>query len=842
MRAKKNWFYKLSLAAVVFGLVAISSVSMSGQTVSPQGAGVPEDWSHHHVVFSNPGTFTEAQAHGRFEQWYRTVADPRYNMQRMKRTGVSPDAVVSPGGPSTPTGPSPNPIGGPIGGRPIGGPIGRPIGRPPGRPFSPPPVESTLQRDWSASLGGAGVAPGMYPAKYSFTTSTPSCSDYVVYGVDVAGGSGSQANIVGLTNLYNGTCSPAPSVMFSYYVGGGIVQTSPVLGPSVDQVVYVESISGGSKFHVLTIGTGGNGGCPSNPCNGASATSPVLPATTYLNGSPTTNNALNNAVDYAITLNGNVSDTYSSPFYDYFNDIAYVGDDGGKLHKFHPVFGGTPAEVVSSGTNVWPAAVGSGKLSSPVYDVTSGKVWVGDASGFLYSVSPTIGSGTGGVVKSAAVGSGGTGIVDAPIVDSSAQTVYVFTGDNGSNSAIAQFTFSTFTGTPSPRATASVGTLSTTIPLYAGSFDNIYYGDSTPGNGGNLYVCGNPGGNPTLYKVAISTSSPYLTPTAGVVLASSNVRCSPVTEFYNTSGTAVDWLFAAVPANSCGAGTGLGGCVMSFNITSAAPTIGPWTPSTSYAWDAEVVDTSGRIQQCTGGNTNGTHPTGGCGIAGSMSGTTTPSWTATTTPNDGGLAPNSNIIQTGGKAISISNATITLYNSTAGSITFTCTANGGGACGNLSLTSPPGGGATPGSIANSGSGNGSPAYTPSYLTIGPIQYTFENTFTSSATLTAPQIDSNCTSCHNGTAQNIFAPITGNPVNCTFADANGSKVCYSPFPLTWTYVSASNGQTTAPEPAGAGGMIIDNVGTAGGVANIYLGTLSGTGTTNSAVKFSQAGLQ
>jgi hypothetical protein len=38
------------------------------------------------------------------------------------------------------------------------------------------------------------------------------------------------------------------------------------------------------------------------------------------------------------------------------------------------------------------------------------------------------------------------------------------------------------------------------------------------------------------------------------------------------------------------------------------------------------------------------------------------------------------------------------------------------------------------------------------------------------------------------------------------------------------------------------MIIDNAGTSAGEANIYFGTLAGTGTTNSAVKLSQAGLQ
>ena len=47
MSAKKSWFYKLSIAAAVFGLVAISSVLITGepasQTASPHHVGMVED-------------------------------------------------------------------------------------------------------------------------------------------------------------------------------------------------------------------------------------------------------------------------------------------------------------------------------------------------------------------------------------------------------------------------------------------------------------------------------------------------------------------------------------------------------------------------------------------------------------------------------------------------------------------------------------------------------------------------------------------------------------------------------------------------------------------------------
>ena len=39
----------------------------------------------------------------------------------------------------------------------------------------------------------------------------------------------------------------------------------------------------------------------------------------------------------------NYNDIYSSPFYDYADDIVYVGDDAGNLEKFTPVFYGPAA-------------------------------------------------------------------------------------------------------------------------------------------------------------------------------------------------------------------------------------------------------------------------------------------------------------------------------------------------------------------------------------------------------------------------------------------------------------------------------------------------------------------
>src|SRR5208282_358661 len=52
-----------------------------------QQRGLPDDWTHHYLVFSNPGTEQQATESGRYEQWLKIVNDPRFIMQQIKRSG-----------------------------------------------------------------------------------------------------------------------------------------------------------------------------------------------------------------------------------------------------------------------------------------------------------------------------------------------------------------------------------------------------------------------------------------------------------------------------------------------------------------------------------------------------------------------------------------------------------------------------------------------------------------------------------------------------------------------------------------------------------------------------------
>jgi hypothetical protein len=890
-----------SLCAILTPVLRLAGVMVLAALVSGpcfaqrETDGFPEDWTHHHVVFSDPGTLHDASARGSFDTWYKIVTDPRFIFQQHKR--------------------------GPLPHRGKG---------------NQAPQTDPLGRDWSAALGGAGVAPGMYPAKWQFSvTSTPSCSDYVIFPVNKAGvsGSGGQPNIVGYQNLYvnaggTGACpGTAPTVLFSYFVGTGTVQTSPVLGGSVGEVAYVESIAGGSKFHVLK--GAGTGAANSN----GTIAIPVAPGA----GGST-------ASDVFVTLNGGVSVTRSSPFYLYGQDVAFVGDDNGKLHKFTPVFNGTPAEVTTGG---WPVTVSTqtGKiLTGPVFDFATGMIFVGDSQGYLYSVSAT-----NVVTQSGQLGSG-DGIVEPPMVDSTAMSVYVFVGDNAGGTASAVYVFDISTGnitTGSTGSSVAVGTNSATVPLYGAAFDNIYFSSA---NGqqpaGNVYVCGNAGGNPTLYQIPITYSGgPHLgSVVTGPVLASSNVACSPLTEFYNTT-TSTDWMFGGVPATSCGAGTGAGGCVMSFNITSGtAPSIGPWTPSTAFASNSQIVDTSGNIEKCTGG---------GCGAAGSTSGASTPAWTVTTTTD--GTTKNATSTGTVTANSAVGGATVTI-----GTLTLTASAPTKASSKILINTAPANGatitiggtvydwhGAVGGcaaspkkcvqhvantttdatNLVNAIRGtcfNGACAADPTVTATSTIRTVTVTAITPGTGANTDALDAanvagtairingiattNITSTlgagtgtlgTNGSsippkfqywsvaaavstatlASNIAAAAAGNSANVTLSYTSGSTFtasgtgtnagaagnsvavgrtltgfAWSPTghlaggtsALIWTSQGPGNGQTTAPEATGTSAIIIDTVGTgigaSAGEANIYFGTLSGTGAANAAVKMTQAGLK
>lgn len=419
-------------------------------------------------------------------------------------------------------------------------------------------VQRDVHTDWSISLGGGGVAVSMYPAKFNFDVTAPdSCAnDFVVFPVNVAGGV-AQPNIVAFNNLYSGTtptngiCNRTASgsdtgvagtTMWSYNVtaGTGLVPTSPSLSLDGTKVVFVESGTP-AHFHVLAwkSGDGVNAGnlqdvtAPKQLTSSFSATQPAA-------GSGT-------ATDLSF---GAANDTLSSPFVDYGQDQAYVGNDAGLLFRINNVFctspgctsNGSPAPSLDATWGATGKSVCSGHLTGAVVDSATGNIFVGCADGKLYGFthagvaltnSPvTVGSGSGTT---------GGGIVDPPLVDDVNGVVYAVAGASG-------------VGGPEVVVQAKIADLSGAVTATLGSgghfnmhdpaFNNAYF------NGGGtafLYAWGLNAGDTQIELWGITFGGGMAmtsgTPVNGLAVAgSSAVELSPVTEFFN-GGTSVDATF-----------------------------------------------------------------------------------------------------------------------------------------------------------------------------------------------------------------------------------------------------------------------------------------------------------
>src|SRR5208282_2142661 len=151
-------------------------------------------------------------------------------------------------------------------------------------------------------------------------------NDYVVFGLNVAGVTGGQANLVGVKNLYSGTgglCGANPTVNWAYNgsTAGGSVLTSPVLSLDGTKIAYVESTANSSIFHILTWKAG----------EGTSATAskaPTLPASC----------AAGTSCLKSFTYSSTASNTLASPWVDYQTDKGFVASDDGKIYRISCVF------------------------------------------------------------------------------------------------------------------------------------------------------------------------------------------------------------------------------------------------------------------------------------------------------------------------------------------------------------------------------------------------------------------------------------------------------------------------------------------------------------------------
>jgi hypothetical protein len=462
--------------------------------------------------------------------------------------------------------------------------------------------------DWGMSLlPGGYVGTGQFPAKFSFDVNAPpDCTnDFVVFNTSATGSAGSSANIVAFNNLYStqgsvgGLCNQdGPSVYWSYFTGAGRARTSVALSLDGSKVAFVED--GGFGTAVLNILKWKAG-------EGFGAGSPAA-VDLDISGSPWTACTAGNSCVASVSFSGSAQDPISAPYVDYANDVIYVGDNSGSLHKFTGVFNGTPAEV-SAG---WPIVVNSThSLTSPVYDSGSGNVFVGDTSGrlsYVRDTSSTVGSCGSGTppclgALTQQVGTGGA-IVDGPLLDSTSGFVFAVNGtDTLNHGTILQADTSLTT-----QVQFSIGGTALTGALYDGAFDQAYLNSSAGSVSGFMYACGKDPAHlnrPAIYQLSF-TSAGVLNSVGTPLLMNSTAdgaACSPITEFNNTSPSRAsgDWIFFSIgnsaaiadpmPTNSnCRRSVditnGGRGCMLGINLTNATnPAINPagtWPPAAAF--------------------------------------------------------------------------------------------------------------------------------------------------------------------------------------------------------------------------------------------------------------------
>jgi hypothetical protein len=574
------------IGLALLGIISAALIRPGREVLSSPGKiGMPEDWTHHHVIFSSPATVEMAmrvRQEPRFwYQWYR-----RNVRQELPHQTAAPDDWEA---------------------------SGDDFDRSDGNLFErlrhrERPPSRGLKRDWAISLGpNATVGAGNFPAKFSFDITTANCGsaaqpDFVVYNTSVQG-SGTQASIVAFDNLYNGCGGTVPTTYWAYNTGGAVV-TSVVLSLDGSQIAFIQTPSSPSVASLVLLKWKAS-------ADGATSTTPDP----ISNVTPIEYPTCTAPCMTTLNFSGGVNDTDSSPFYDYDSDTLYVGDNSGSLHEFQPVFGtGIPAEAGSP----WPVSLAAGlKLSSTVFDSVSGRVFVGSGSnGVSGSQLFAVTASTGAIAATSSSLGKGNGIVDGPIVDSSAGKVYVFVGaDNspsgtcfggGPCSGVYQFTANS-TLASSKEATVQRGSNSFTYTLRLGAFDNNYFTSSNAT--GNLYVCGNTLGSGTLFQIPITAGTMGTTAVVGPQLSGSvglaaNAPCSAVTAIFNPNiggppGT--DKIF--VSTTGAGVSTCSSGCAYDMPITS-------WQPLTAYTVGEEITDKFLNIQVVTAAGTSGSSQPG----------------------------------------------------------------------------------------------------------------------------------------------------------------------------------------------------------------------------------------
>lgn len=432
-------------------------------------------------------------------------------------------------------------------------------------------------------------------------------------------GAAGQPTLIAFNQLYQGVgacngswnqngATKAPNVLWAYNTGNGaVVETSPVLSYFDDakQAAFIQRTGNTLELVLLKWQSGqGTAGVPIAPAN--------LTAAAYQAARGGSATAMHR-ITLPGTSNSGSTPTYSAPFVDYSDDVLWVGDGNGRLHKYTGVFRGLPAAAGGA----FPVTLEAGlKMSPPVS--SGGRVYIGSESGAgavggkLYRVNASTGVIEASSAKLARESS--TALRASPIIDGTTGQIYTFVYNDNTSTYSDTLRCNAFQGEidgcraviqfPALFAASSLGDrrfigrgngLNRT--LQAGYFDDAFYAS---GNGtGSMYIVGGQPGNTfyaTLWRIPI-TAGVLGTPVQGATFGdrdryqegagansgTDNLQeLSPTTVIKNGTNEYI-FVSTATYANAAGCGSGTftnSACVYMYNLAdlngSGAGTGSPW--------------------------------------------------------------------------------------------------------------------------------------------------------------------------------------------------------------------------------------------------------------------------
>jgi len=457
--------------------------------------------------------------------------------------------------------------------------------------------------DWSVSLGpNGGMSAGETPGIFTYNYSVPSCSnltaapptvgDFAVYTINATPNVASQANLVGITNLYttgdgSGFCpGTGPAFLFSYAIGSGGSSLSPVLSLDGTKVAWIENKGSGDAFLHVTVWVANQG---------ADATSPIAPNGTFLNGRCTVSGqSCDFSLDYTnATYSGCAkhrgTNGHSELYVDYASNTGYISANNGQLYHINNIFSSTASPSIDFcvQVNATFATTPSSAMSGPLYNELTNQIFITDSEKvYAYKVTslPTpsfVPAATPYTYGNAASGYNyQTG--PGPILDVINNYLYLFsTYDAAGKTSVTQVPTSLTSG-----VAVNLGNKSTNANqiLFDGAFDNNYYVNGPMNAASTLYTCGTDSTTTTqgLYAITFNSSTGVVNPAASMSDnknvnpgGAANGVCSPITEFFDGSK---DRIFVGMgqPGSSTGSNT-----VTMWDVTSRLTNASTYTASAS---------------------------------------------------------------------------------------------------------------------------------------------------------------------------------------------------------------------------------------------------------------------